>query len=237
MNIASKYRATPVLSAAFVAVLFFICIIPGYAAAADDVASQVPDPSVQPLADPVKEVAEGQDSPDNYVSEGNTGAQPLSSDEALKLLQSGNNGHPLSIADLALINDAMTRIDYAAQLQKKLAEANGSNSSASGAQSSPVTAAPMPSGASGLSPRPYGDGTSFGLSASGVASAAVVRVFAVHGAFKALVAVNGSQTVVSKGDTVAGGRVADISLSGVKLDADSGSTTLPFVSPVAGLAR
>lgn len=199
-----------------VSIALILCIffpVQGYAAD-PAVAAEAPTPSTQPLADP------SPDSPDGYVGEGVPDQKPLSSAQVLQMLQNGNDGRPLSIADLAAINDTMKRVEFAAQLQQKM------NQASQGVVSS--------TGQSASSPPPPGLGLpSIPVVAVG-GSPTVVRVFAMHGQFKAVVSTGADLMVVKAGDMIGSSRVTGVSLEGVRVVSGGQSSVLPFARPAFG---
>lgn len=161
--------------------------------------SEAPTPSVAPLATP------NADTPESYVGEGAGAGAQASAEEVMKMLQDGNSGRPLSIAQLAIINDAMKRMDYVVQLQRKMSETGQG-------------------GSSSLS----GGGTGASLATGG--SLSVVRVSGAAGRYRAVLTNGQEQTLVKEGDMVGSGRVTSITLSGVRILSDTGSTLIPFAS-------
>lgn len=184
-------------------------------------AEEAPPPTPLPLADGNDAVSDA--SPADFVGEGPDSALSSASQNAedvLRLLQLGNNGKPLTLAQLATINDAIKRLDYISQLETKLNSSSGSTGASSVVSVAPVsrnnnriTSSMMPPG------MPGGSGST--------ASLTVVRVMGGAGHYEALLSGGNSQTVVQVGDETEMGRVTSIDLKGVSI----GGTQLPFAAP------
>lgn len=180
---------------------------PAHAQAAPNY-SDLPDPSISPMA--------GNDSPDSYVGEG----VALKPEQVIRMLQEGNSGKPLTIAQLAAINDAMKRMEYLAEMRRKLNDAQGGGSSfagnAGGSGVTPGMTSPAPMAASSLM--------------GGVPM--VIRISGSGGRLQALVVNGGQQMLVREGDMIGNTKVTSIRLTGVRVSDDTGSSSLlPFATP------
>lgn len=174
--------------------------------------SEVPDPPTRPLA-----VAA--ETPDSYVSEGSTQVSALSPEEVIRMLQEGNEGKPLTISQLAAINDAMQRMEYVAEMRRKMNESAGGAGGFAGA-----------AGGAGVAGRGGAAGGVAASLASGIPT--VMRISGSSGNYQALVTNGQQQFVVREGDSIGSSKVTSITLSGVRVSSDAGSSSvLPFVSP------
>ena len=182
-------------------------------------AEEPPPPTPLPLADGAEATSDA--SPADFVGEGPDSALSSASrnaEDVLRLLQSGNNGKPLTLAQLATINDAIKRLDYISQLETKI---NGSSGSSSVVSVAPVSRNNRPQPA--LAPSPGLPGGGMGSTSS----LTVVRVMGGAGHYEALLSGGNTQTVVRVGDETDMGRVTSIDLRGVTI----GGTQLPFAAP------
>jgi len=170
--------------------------------------SDVPTPAVEPLAPANEDIPE---SPESYVSEGEPRSATQSAEEVIRMLQNSNGAKPLSIADLALINDAMKRMDYLAQVQRRIGESSAGGFA--GGRGDPATRTPA------------------GMAGGG--SLMVMRISGSAGQYQALVTNGQQQMIVKEGDMLGSSPVASITMSGVRIGSDSGTTLLPFVSPLS----
>lgn len=158
---------------------------------------------------------EATDSPESYVGEGSSGSDEVNLSEVLQMLQNGNSDKPLTIAQLAKINDAMKRMDYAAQLQQRMGQAQLGIGGSARALSPAQAATPMGAGAAGMT---------------------VQRIMGTGGKYEALLANGAQQVVVREGDSVGPGqRISSITLSGVRVITDTGSMLIPFANPISGI--
>lgn len=196
MNSASK-----LLSGLFVGSFFWLC----QPAMAEDAKADVPPPSTAPLA-------ESNDMSD-FVGEGQESTNPVQdASELLRLLQSGNNGQPLTISQLAKINDAIRRMEYLSELESKI-ESSG--------------------GGAGVAVVPKSDNSSESVAVIGsnsVDAYAVSSIFGSKGRFQAIVTDGKSELFVRQGDPLGNGTVARISANGVFVSSARGEVMLPFAS-------
>ncbi len=175
--------------------------------------SEVPDPSTAPLA---------AESPENFVGEGNTGAAPLTADEVIRMLQDGNEGKPLTIAQLAAINDAMKRMEYVAEMRRKMGESQGGGTAGFSGGSNPPG---MNAGQGAVAP------AAINTMATG-GQPVVLRISGSGGNYQALVSNGQQQIVLREGDELGSSKVTSIRISGVRVTSSSGNTTvLPFANP------
>lgn len=182
-------------------------------------AEEAPPPTPLPLADGADATSDA--SPEDFVGEGPDSAMSSASknaEDVLRLLQSGNNGKPLTLAQLATINDAIKRLDYISQLEAKMSASSGSSSPVVSLSNTSRNTRAAPS----LSPLPGLPGGS-----GSTASYTVVRVMGGAGHYEALLSSGNTQTVVQVGDETDMGRVTSIDLRGVTI----GGTQLPFAAP------
>jgi hypothetical protein len=142
---------------------------------------------------------------------------PLSTAEVLQILRS-KDARPLTVAELASINDAIKRMEYASEIEKKMGEMNlGGSVSTSSVNSAAV-----------LSDRPGGnDSAGSGLPAG----LNVVRITGTRGEYSALLSSGGPQVMVKVGDSIGEGRIAAITLSSVQVATGNGVIALPFAAP------
>jgi len=210
MNSASNRTMRQILLSGIAAVAVFAWLC---APAAAQTAS-VPAPAPAPLAQATAGVPE---SPESYVGEGSEPLGPLSPEEVIRMLQEGNAGRPLTIAELAAINDAMKRMEYTAEVRRKMNEGGGGIATSMTGNSS----GSMNSTSTGTQP----------VAAMMNAMPIILRISGSSGQYQALASVNGQQTVLRVGDQVGSSRVSSISLAGVRLTNDMGAVTnLPFAS-------
>ncbi len=152
-------------------------------------------------------------------------APPPSTEEILRLLRRPN-AQPLTISQMAAVNDAITRAEYVAQIEKKMAEMNLAVATGDGAAvaPAPVTALSLPDR---REPRRGGD-----LRSGEEVQPRVLRVLGARGHYAALVVVDGAQALVQPGDMVGDLRIASVAVSGVRATTQAGDVvTLSFVAP------
>ena len=160
----------------------------------------------------------------------------MSNEQILAVLR-GNTQRPLTVADLAAVNDMLKRLEYQAQVEKKMAEMKlGVLPSGTTDFSAPVGGGAVLGGATpGFSGSPISSNNN---SRSVAQRYAIVRVFGSKGQYFATVAGSGTDGVsrqqqVRVGDTLDGARVVAISINGVKISDAAGIQDLAFISPVA----
>ncbi len=152
-------------------------------------------------------------------------ANDINPDKILNTLRQ-SNGPPLTLSQLAAINDALKKMEYVKDIETKIQSmqmsANTSSSviglgTPGSSVISPMGGAPFPS--------PSGN------SAPSTDQPVVLRVYALQGVFKAVVLFNKQQQTVEVGDSIGGLKVTDISLAGVRVNqALGGVSTLPFAT-------
>lgn len=145
--------------------------------------------------------------------------------ELLGRLKAGDSGKPLSLAELAAVNDAMKRLEFMSQIETKISELR-----LSGGTSAPV-AMPAPRTVTSMS------GAVTTMPAASTGEFQILQISGSKGVYKALLASGGQTVYVRVGDVISSGTIASISLSGVKVSTGSGLISLPFKSQSAGLLR
>jgi hypothetical protein len=144
----------------------------------------------------------------------------------LEMLRSGNDGKPLSVAQLATINDMLKRMEFIAQVEGKMREMtlglpSGSISGSGTAGNSGFPQSGQPSGM----PSGFQGGSGSNLT--------IVRIIGSGGQFAATLSNGTGLMTVREGDDTPLGRVARIGVNGVSVSSDTGLVTLPFSSSAA----
>lgn len=145
--------------------------------------------------------------------------------ELLGRLKAGESGKPLSLAELAAVNDAMKRLEFMSQIETKISELR-----LSGGTPAPV-AMPAPRTVTSMS------GVVTTMPSASTGEYQILQISGSKGVYKALLSAGGQTVYVRTGDVISVGTVASISLSGVKVATGSGIISLPFKSQSAGLLR
>lgn len=186
---------------------------------------------IEPIPDPAKPPQQDDaETMDDYVGQGGGSEDPA---EVLKLLQEGNSGKPLTIGELARINDAMKRMEYAVDLQRKMNEvgqdAGGQGGNRDRGAATPDTGAPPVS----LPTFPQNGGNT-----ANITDMRVLRVYGAGGNYTAIVSDGTQQNQLKVGDTVADARVTEISMTGVRVSTPAGYQDIPFagVQGVGGVS-
>lgn len=153
----------------------------------------------------------------------------VKADEVINSLRQGTFTKPLSLTDMAAINDAIQRMNYLSDIEQKMAELNPNIAGAATAQiAAPVVGAAavgLPTATAGVvsavaSPTSSARGT-----------VTVLQISGSQGKFKALVSTQDGRTMyVRVGDSLADGQVVGIDLSGVRVRGSYGLDILPFRS-------
>ena len=153
------------------------------------------------------------------------------------------NAAPLTISQLAMVNDALKRMQYAAELETKLQEMNLGLTSSSGRGSQPpssslITLSDMSSSNRSMPGEPPvtmpGRGDSPDTKdPSDLSTYSVIRLIGTNGEYAALIYHDGQQATVRAGDTFNGARIKSISMRGVEAVSMNGrqSQTLSFAAP------
>lgn len=152
----------------------------------------------------------------------------VKADEVINSLRQGTFTKPLSLTDMAAINDAIQRMNYLSDIEQKMAELNPNMAGAGPAQ----IAAPITAGGAGV---PVATAGVVSAVASPTSSArgtvTVLQISGSQGKFKALVSTQDGRTMyVRVGDSLADGQVVGIDLSGVRVRGSYGLDILPFRS-------
>lgn len=152
--------------------------------------------------------------------------EPPTNEEVLELLRTGNNGKPLTVAQMSAINDMIRRMEFLSSIESRLQGMN------LGLSPSPANSGPGASGGRGGPPP---------VPAMAAAAGAlyVDRITGSSGQYIAVVQASGSgggsggrSFTLREGDTTDMGRVVRVNLDGVMIVSDNGTTTkLPFRAP------
>jgi hypothetical protein len=126
----------------------------------------------------------------------------------LDMLRSGNEGKPLSVAQLAAINDMLKRMEFIAQVEGKMREMTLGLPSGSVATSGSA-------GGGNFSSSAQTAGRPSGLSGGAGSSLTIVRIIGSGGSFAATLSSGTGLMTVREGDETPLGRVARISVNGV----------------------
>jgi type IV pilus biogenesis protein PilP len=148
----------------------------------------------------------------------------VKADEVINSLRQGTFTKPLSLTDMAAINDAIQRMNYLSDIERKMAELNPNMVSSTTPVASAITGASpamMPQGAVAVSsPTTSSRGT-----------VTVLQISGSQGKFKALVNTQDGRTMyVHVGDSLADGQIVGIDLAGVRVRGSYGLDILPFRS-------
>jgi hypothetical protein len=153
-------------------------------------------------------------------------AQAPDPQEVLAMLRSGNGGKPLTVTQLASINDMLKRMEFLSQVETKMRDITGGLSGG--------TTAPMPaSNFSGGSAMPGGPRPGGQVAGASGGNLTVVRIVGVGGSFSATLTNGTGQMTVREGDNTDLGRVQRIGVNGVTVLGSGGLITLPFSSSAA----
>lgn len=160
-------------------------------------------------------------------------AEPLvdprvKADEVINSLRQGTFTKPLSLTDMAAINDAIQRMNYLSDIEQKMAELNPNMAGAGAAQ----FAAPIVAGGAGVPAATAGVVSAVASPTSSArGTVTVLQISGSQGKFKALVSTQDGRTMyVRVGDSLADGQVVGIDLSGVRVRGSYGLDILPFRS-------
>lgn len=156
-------------------------------------------------------------------------AEPVDDAKVMAILS--KSGHRLTIGDLSAVNDMLKRLEYRAEVERKLADLQLGISSTPAA-SSPGMAAPPNFAPTGGTPAPT---ATTGSVADLAQRYSVVHVAGSKGAYLALIVGQGNrQYITREGDVLEGARVVSVTMDGVKIAGAGGTRELPFVSPFSG---
>lgn len=152
-------------------------------------------------------------------------ANDINPDKILSTLRQ-SNGPPLTLSQLAAINDALKKMEYVKDIETKIQsmQMSANTSSSTIGLGAPGSSVISPMGGAPFPP-PSGN------SAPSTDQPVVLRVYALQGVFKAVVLINKQQQTVEVGDSIGGVKVIDISLAGVRVSqALGGVSMLPFAT-------
>ncbi len=207
----------------------------GSPTAPEDAPVAVSEPAASPAPSPTNaEVGKGEpDSPplaetreDEQASVPDVAALPeadpqMSAQQVIEMLRSGNNNKPLSVTQLAAINDMLKRMEFLSAVEDKMRQMS--------LGAVVPTNRPAPIASSPLS-RPSGMAAPVTSSAraGGGDQPTVVRVIGAAGRYSAVLSTSSGFITVREGDETSIGPVRQITLSGVTVQSEDGLTQLMF---------